>query len=177
MERSSNQSNEWWEEKTGTVHGGHPSRAAVFLRSLAPPAGACQQQDDVLDQLQSLERQGVFETVDVNVWGKAICPDSEAARTAPGAQLLDYVNEFRSWATSKDQPTDVPFEEVSVSCSFTDEHYRKIVLPQVCLTVYSDDQLDLVLPCEVDGEYYSVEEFLRSVDRGTPVGQEIGTSA
>lgn len=177
MERSSNQSNEWWEEKTGTVHSGHPPRAAVFLRSLAPPAGVCQQQDTALERLQTLDRQGVFEAVDVTVWGKAISPDSTAGRTEPGRNLLEIVDEFRSWVTNSAGPNEGPFEETSVSCSITDEHYRKIVLPQVCLAVYSDDQLELVLPCEVDGDHYSVAEFLDAVDQWTPVGQEIGTSA
>ncbi|MFD1588309.1 HTH domain-containing protein [Halorientalis brevis] len=177
MKRSSNQSNEWWEEKTSMLHAGHSPRVKVFLRSLAPPMGTCQQQNEALEQLQSFERQGLLDSVDVTVWGKSICPDSAAAQTEPGTRILDYVDEFTAWGARTGSSTELPFEEQRVSSSILDEQYQKIVLPQVCFGVYTSDQLELVLPCEIDGESYGVEDFIRIVEQQSPVEREIGTSA
>lgn len=177
MKRSSNPSDEWWEEKTGTLQSGHAARAEVFLRSLTPAVGACQQQEGVLEQLQTLEQQGLFETVDCNVWGKSVCPDSAAAQTGPGRRILDHIDEFSSWAARIDEPIEMPFEETAVSCSITDEQYQKVVLPQICLAVYAGEELELVLPCEVDGDCYGVAEFVSSIERRNPIEQGLGTSA
>lgn len=177
MKRSSNQSNEWWEEKTGILQAGRPPRVKVFLRSLAPPIGRCQQQDGVLQQLQSFERQGLLDSVEVSVWGKSVCPDSASAQTQPGKQILEYIDEFTSWSARTNVSAELPFEEKSVSASIIDEEYQKIVLPQVCLGVYAGEQLELVLPCEINSDYFGVEEFLSSVEQQSPVERGIGTSA
>jgi len=177
MKRSSNQSNEWFEEKTGTLHTGHPPRVRVFLRSLAPPLGASEQQDGVLEQLESFERQGLFETVDVNIWGKSICPESIGARTDPGRQVMEQIEECSAWASNTDVSLDMPFEESDVSCSMTNEQYQKIVLPRVCLAIYANGELDLVLPCRIDGDYFGVEDFIASFKQRAPVEQGIETSA
>ena len=177
MKRSSNQSNEWWEEKTGMLQAGHSPRVKVFLRSLAPPMGTCQQQDGVLEQLQSFERQGLLDAVDVTVWGKSICPDSSTAQTSPGQRILEYVDEFTAWSARVESTAELPFDEKHVSSSILDEEYQRIDLPQVCLGVYSGEQLELVLPCEIDGEYYGVTEFVSAIEQQSPVERGIGTSA
>lgn len=177
MKRSSNQSNEWFEEKTGTLQTGQPPRVRIFLRSLAPPLGASQQQNDVLEQLESFERQGVLEEMDVTVWGKSICPESAGSQTGPGEQILERIEEFTSWSASEDVSVDLSFEENDVDCSITDEQYRKIVLPRVCLAVYAEEEPELVLPCKINGDYYRVEDLITSFQQRTPVEQGIGTSA
>lgn len=177
MKRSSNQTTEWWEEKMGTVHAGQSPRVEVFVRSLAPPVGACQQQDSVLEQLQSFERQGLIDGVDISVWGKSICTDSTAAQTEPGRRFLDHLEEFSTWEARTESAVTMPFEEKTVSSSITNEQYTKIVLPRVCLTVYSGEQLELVLPCEINGDCYCVGDFIDSVKNLLPVEQEVGTSA
>jgi len=139
--------------------------------------GTCQQQDGVLEQLQSFERQGHLDEVDVTVWGKSICPESSAAQTDPGRRILEYIDEFTTWGARVESNAELPFEEKQVSSSILDEQYQRIVLPQVCLGVYAGEQLELVLPCEIDGEYYSVTEFLSAIEQQSPVERGIGTSA
>jgi len=50
-------------------------------------------------------------------------------------------------------------------------------LPRLCLAVYSEDRLELVLPCRVDGECFGVADLLSAITQRTTVEQELGTSA
>lgn len=176
MKRSSNQSSEWWDEQTQTLHGRQPLRIEVFLRELAPQLGACQQQARTLERLAAFDRRGTFDSVTINVWGKSICPESAAARTDFGERILEYIDDFETWAANT-AGVETLFEESIVECSFTDEHYTKVVLPHLCIAVYADDRVQLVLPCTIDGTTYRVEDFLAAIESWSPIDPELSTSA
>ncbi len=175
MRRSSDQASEWWNAKTRSLRSGRPPRIEVFLRSFAPPIGVREQQEDVLDRLRQLERQGVVETVSVDIWGKAVCPEGHCDETHTGERILDRIGEFRAWAADADVPVASPFEERRVTSTTTDEEFRKIVLPRLCLGVYVDEDLQLVLPCQLEDETISVESLLSALDAAPPA-ERIGTS-
>ena len=176
MRRSSDQASEWWNAKTRSLRGGRPPRIEVFLRSFAPPIGVREQQEDVLEQLSQLESQGVVESISVDIWGKAVCPEGHCGETHAGERILDRIDEFRAWAADADVPVDSPFEERLVTSTTTDEEFRKIVLPRLCLGVYADEDLQLVLPCQLEDETISVESLLSALDAAPPA-ERIGTSA
>jgi len=177
MRRSSNTSTEWWEQQTAALKRGRPPRVEVCLRSLAPPIGARSEQERILERLASLENRGLFESVSVTVWGKAICPDSFSGETVTGRRILDRVDAFRSWADGVEVPVRLPFEHRPVSSTVTAEEYRKITLPRLCLAVYAGDSLALVLPGQLDDVSVCVDEFLSLFERQSPTEREIGTSA
>lgn len=167
MRGSSAHSSEWWEEKTRTLGGGRPPRVTVFLRSLAPPVGVHGEQERVLEQLSAYDRQGLVESVSVTVCGKAVCPDGQCSDTPTDRELLDRVGELRAWGDAADADVETPLAEREVASSVTGEQFRKIVLPRLTMGVYADGDLELVLPCEVDGACYCVDDFLEAIDRTT----------
>lgn len=177
MRRSSDTSNEWLEEKTRNLRGGRPPRVEVFLRSFAPPLGVREQQERILEQLTAFERRGLVETVHVTVWGNAVCPDSHGTETQTGQQIIERVEELRTWGDRYDVDVETTFDERSVVSSVTDEEYQRIVLPRLCLGVYDGDELDLVLPCSVDETPFCVDDFLQTFERPQSLETGIGTSA
>lgn len=149
----------------------------MFLRSLAPSIGVRERQESLLERLRAFERQGVIESVDITVWGDAVCPDDRCAETTFGRDVLDRINGMRRWARNAEVDVETPFEEKQVASSITDERFRKIVLPRVVIGVYTDGDLELALPCRVAGETVPVRSFLDSYERVTTVERSIGTSA
>jgi hypothetical protein len=146
------------------------------LRSFAPPIGVREQQEAVLEDLSRLERQDALESVSVDVWGKAVCPEGQCGDTHAGERVLERIEEFRAWAADADGPVESPFEERTVSSTTTDEKFRKIVLPRFCLGVYVDSDLHLVLPCQFGDETFSVEALISALESAQPA-ERIGTSA
>ena len=176
MRRSSDQTSEWWTAKTRSLRSGRPPRIELFLRSFAPPIGVREQQEGLLKELSRLERKGVVETVSVDIWGKAVCPEGHCGETHAGERILDRIEEFRTWATDADVPVESPFEERTVTSSTTHEEFRKIILPRLCLGVYVDRDLQLVLPCRMEDDTISVEALLSALESAPPA-ERVGTSA
>lgn len=176
MRGSSDNATEWLEEKTRALRGGQPPRVEVFLRSLAPPIGVREQQERLLERLRTFERRGVFESVEVSVWGDAVCPDGCCAETPAGREVLEQARAMKRWAREADADIETTFEEKRVASSVTDERFRKIVLPRVAVGVHAGDDLELVLPCRVGEETLPVESFVDSFERAATV-QGVGTTA
>jgi hypothetical protein len=177
MTIDSKQTTDWLDERVQAVQTSSQSRVVVFLRSLAPPVGAHEQQERVLDRLDELARRGVFESVTTTVWGKALCPDSRASETTVGRHLHRQVREFQRWQSDASQPIDLPFERREIDSTYTDEQYRAIRLPRLCFGVHVDDDLQLVVPCEVSGSPVGIDDFLEACRDQHPVEPTIGTSA
>jgi len=177
MNRSSTHTTDWLEDKARTLRAGTPPRVDVYLRSLAPPVGAYQHQQEILDRLYSFATQDLLESASTKVWGRSICPTDKATETKTGQRILERLEEFRSWQSRADSVVELPFESKQVTSSITEEEYRKIILPRICLSVYSEDTLELVLPCEIDGTTYCVDDLLTLLEQRHPAESEIGTSA
>ncbi|MFB6164766.1 MAG: HTH domain-containing protein [Haloarculaceae archaeon] len=149
---------------------------AVFLRSLAPSIGAYSRQEAILEHLTELADRGRLEIASTTVWGRAVCPEGQSVDTGAGGRVLDRIEQFQAWATEADARIDLPVEERTVAASVTDERYRKLVLPRLCLGVSLGDDLELVLPCEVAGESFCVEEFLATFDDRAAADRSVGLS-
>jgi hypothetical protein len=131
-------------------------RVEVYVRSLAPPPGPKQQQETVLNRLDRLESAGIVDETTVSVWGKAICLDGPYRKTAACRRIEDRIDRFREWAASAGATIELPFETQSVTSSIFDDEYERLVPPQVCLAVQTEDGIALVLPCEIDDTPLSV---------------------
>jgi hypothetical protein len=139
--------------------------------------GVRERTESALEALGVLDRRDLVDGVDVTVWGNAVCPNGESADTATGQQILGQLAAFRAWGQRTDADATLPFDRKTVSSSITDERYEKIVLPELCLGVFCDGELELVLPCEVDEVSQGVLDFLSSFEHQTPRERGIGTSA
>jgi len=177
MKRSSDHVTEWWEEKTRSLRSGHPPRVELCVRSLTPPVGVCKQQDDLIERLQTFERQGVLDSLAVTVWGKAVSPDSQCGNTDTGRGIMDRLDSYRSWEPRVDASVTDPFQEETVSSSITGEQFRKVVLPRVCLGIHAEDELELVLPYDIDDVAFRIADFLAAFEPQKLSEQGIGTSA
>lgn len=177
MTCSPNNTKEWLEAKARTLRTGTAPHVSLYVRSLAPPLGAHQRQDDILDQLYSFEKREIIESVSTRVWGKSICPENTSAETGIGQRIMDQLAAFRSWQSESAAEIELPFEDKHVVSSIAEEDYQAIVLPRVCLSVYSENDVELVLPCEIDGTTCCVEDFLSLFDERPSTERVIETSA
>jgi hypothetical protein len=151
-----------WERELEALVDSEPT-CEVFVRSLCPPVGAHQQQERILERLQTYEREGAISDVIVRVWGEAICPSSCVARSAVGSELLDRVQTIREW--TDDHGTDPVFEVREVHSTVTGESYLKLLPPRVCVLVSDEDGTQLVFPHVVDDQCACIDSFLDAFDR------------
>lgn len=177
MKSSSADVDEWWEQKQRRIGSGRPVAIEVFLRSFAPPIGAKQRQDTVVEELRRLEDSGEIDAVNVTIWGDAVCPDGCCAETPAGREILDRMSELQQWSADESDGVETTFEETRVSSSVTDETFRKIVPPRITLGVYSRGEVVLVLPCKVGPESLCVDDFLTAFERSEQVRRGIESSA
>lgn len=136
----------------------------MYVRSLAP-VGCRDRQDAVVDQLRDLRRRGRIDDVDLTVWGDSVCLEGPNARVGAGRQIVDRIITFRRWCEDADVSIDPFFEDATVDSSVTDECFRRIVPPMMCLAIYAGEELAAIYPCVEDGETLSVEEGLTALER------------
>lgn len=176
MTESPTEPDEWWEQTHRDI-AGRPVSVEVYLRSFAPPLGARQRQESVVDTLRAMAEGGILDGVGVTVWGEAVCPDGCCAETPAGRDILASIAELQQWADEEPVPVETPFEEKRVTSSVTDEAFRKVVPPRVTVGVYCRGDVALVLPCEVDGETFCVSDLITAFERTDPVRQRAESSA
>jgi hypothetical protein len=119
-------------------------RVELFVRSLAPETGRSQQ-ESIIRRLQELEADGRIESLEVHLTGDCVCPDTAAAQRQLGSFLLDRFEAFESWATEEGVEL-VGFQHRCVDSTLTGETVTGIRFPRLCLAVYTDDRLELVVP-------------------------------
>lgn len=144
------------------VANGSITRLELYVRSLGPPIGARRQQETVVERLEALEDDRTLD-VTVDVWGRRICPNGKVAGTVVGESILDTIGRLRDWARERDVSLDPFFGEREVRSTVTGERYDTIVPPRVCLAAFTDDGVETVVPCEMDGECVAVSEYLDAV--------------
>jgi len=171
MNGSSVDPDEWLEQKARTLGSERPVSVEVYLRSFAPPIGARERQEDVVDRLRELEECGRLETVEVTIWGDAVCPDGCCAETRTGREILDRMMELQQWGAEEPCTVEQTFEEKHVTSSVTDEAFTKIIPPRITLGVHSRGDIRLVLPCRIGNETVCVTDFLAAVERTEPIQQ------
>lgn len=143
----------------------------MYLRSFAPPIGVKEHQEEVVSKLREFDECGRLETVDVTIWGDAVCPDGCCAETRPGREILDRMAELQQWGSEESCTVEQTFEEKHATSSVTDEAFTKIVPPRITIGVCSRGDIRLVLPCRLGNETVCVTDFLNAVERTESIQQ------
>jgi len=138
-------------------------RVELYVRSLAP-CGTSTEQNEIVERLRDLERRDVVDDVDLTVWGDAVCLDGASATVGTGTQVADRVREFYSWCADGPASLDPFFTWSTVESSLSGDSFRRVVLPQRCLALYDDGQLQEVYPRQVDGAVESLADGVRSLE-------------
>jgi hypothetical protein len=155
-------------------------RVEAYIRSLAPAPGPKQQQESVLDRLNRLEQEGTVDETTVSVWGTAICLEGPYRETAACRRIESRIGRFRQWAASVDETVELPFETQAISSSIVGDEYERLVPPQVCLAIHTNEGLELVLPCAISETPVSVVDTLdrlAAVDSPTAESASQSTSS
>ena len=124
-----------------------PNAVELFVRSLSP-SGATHQQERILERLDELAAEGHVDDYEVTVWGERVVPDSVAADTPTGENVLDTVDEFGSWATAHGVSVERFYPEQTVESAITGDEFTAISLPVVAMAEYVDGRLHHVTPHE-----------------------------
>lgn len=177
MNGSSVDPDEWLEQKARTLGSDRPVSVEVYLRSFAPPIGARERQEEIVSKLRELEERGRLETVEVTVWGDAVCPDGCCAETHTGREILNRMKELQQWGNDEPCTVERTFEEKHVTSAVTDEAFKKIIPPRITLGVYSRGDIRLVLPCRIGDETVCVNDFLEALERTEPMQQSTASSS
>lgn len=148
----------------------------LYVRSMLPD-GADQRQEHVIDQLDTLDREGQIDGFNVIVWGKRIAPQSAAARTEKGNHILDRVTEFKQWALSNNVSFDTFHQRTTVDSELTESVYEAMVLPVMGFAEYTDDELTHVAPCTKGDTVHTIMDHLDRLEAGQPSALEQDTTA
>lgn len=136
----------------------------LFVRTLAP-SGATGAQEEIVDRLIGLEREGVVESVDLTVWGSALRVDGSCARFGNGREVAERVRSFRRWARERDVSLEPHLTTSAVDSAFTGESFERVVLPHRCLAVYEGDGLLAVYPHRNGDVTRTLADGIRALER------------
>lgn len=122
----------------------------LFLRP-DPELGVEGRKEAVVDELAALERAGVIDGTEVQVWGSSVRPTGPLEGSEYHDRVLDRIGAFRGWLERSGARPEFTFGRREVSSSITGEQYFVVDLPSVCLAVYDGGELAGVYPHH-DGE-------------------------
>ncbi|WP_435332597.1 HTH domain-containing protein [Haloarchaeobius sp. TZWWS8] len=137
--------------------------AELWVRSHSP-FGASRERATVLDSLESLESEGYFDDVTARLWGKRVGFSTMAARTEEGSEILDTVEEFRSWADRNGANVDQFFPKRVLESQLVEQQYMVQELPTLALAEYENGELVNVTPCINDGTVETVEDRISTIE-------------
>lgn len=136
----------------------------VFVRSLSPPLGIRQRQEQLFSQLQDLQSAGRIDSYRVNLWGGGVCLCDVCSGTSVAETMLDNVEEFEQWAATQEAVT-LPFERTTVDSTTLDQTSSELSVPSICLSVRVEADICGVFPCTVAGESISVTDYVETLAR------------
>ena len=169
MEMENTTAKRWLAAKRERVVEEGPVEVTVFVRSLSPPLGVRQRQEQILGQLQDLQESDVIDSYQVNLWGGGVCLCDVCSGTSVAESMLDSVEQFEKWAAEQGDVT-LPFERKRVESTVIGRTDRDLVVPSVCLSVTTGAELEGVFPCTVAGESISVTDFVELLSEADAVG-------
>jgi len=140
MHGQSHTRDEWLDSHTEQVLQGDTVEAAMYVRSLSPPLGVRQRQEDLLAQLTDLRDSGILDDFGVNLWGGGICLCDVCRDGTVAESMLRNVREFEAWADER-EGVSLPFERRTVESKITETTVRDLDVPAICLAVRSDEEL------------------------------------
>ena len=175
MEMENTTAKRWLTAKWERVVEGDAVEVDVFVRSLSPPLGMRQRQEQILSQLQELQEAGLIDSFNVNLWGGGVCLCDVCSGTSVAASMLDSVEQFEQWADEQGDVT-LPFERQQVDSTVVDRTSRDLVVPSVCLSVTTGADIEGVFPCTVAGESISVTDFVDLLSEASAVETDQATN-
>ena len=143
-----------------------PPSVELYVQSLTP-SGATHRLESILDHLDRLDRRGDIAGYDVTVWGEKVVPDSLAARTDFGREVLETVDEFESWASAYGVSVERFYPTETVDSALTGEEFTTVSLPVMAMAEYVDGRLQHVTPHEGDGIQTVSDRLDALADRDT----------
>jgi len=103
----------------------------------------------------------VLDSYDVTIIGDALCLCENCVDQPPGRKLIEQFGAIWEWSHETVDP--LGFEEREIDSSVTGEHHRILVPPELCLLLSVDGELSGVFPCSIEGESYTVEDYLETL--------------
>lgn len=137
----------------------------VFVRSLSPPLGIRQRQEQLFNKLQELQSSGQIDSYRVNLWGGGVCLCDVCSGTSVAESMLSTVEELEEWAATQEAVT-LPFERRTVDSDMLDRSSRELDVPSMCLSVRVETDICGVFPCTVAGEAISVTDYVDTLASG-----------
>lgn len=126
-------------------------RTVRFFVRANPELGCEKRKQAVVDRLDELDADNRIDHYEVTVWTKAIRIAGPLEGTPYYRRVFDHFTEFQQWAIQESVALTSAFNVEAVDCEITDETYRVLSLPCLCLAVYEDDELRGVYP-HADGD-------------------------
>lgn len=117
----------------------------LFVRA-DPELGCERQKEAVVDRLETLETDGRISSYETYVWTKAIRLHGPLEGTAYYERVFDHVEAFEAWADEESVELNSGFKIEALDCEITDETYRVLSLPSICIAVYENGELCAVYP-------------------------------
>lgn len=140
----------------------------LFVRA-DPELGCEEQKQVVVDRLDDLETTGRIDDYEVNVWTKAIRVAGPLEGTTYYRRVFGHFTEFQQWAVKESVALKSAFNVEVVDCEITDDSYRVLSLPSICLAVYEDGDLCGVYP-HVDGDTTrTIRHCLETLEASKPI--------
>ncbi len=143
-------------------------RVELYVRSLAP-AETRGQQEEIVEELQSLEAAGRLAGFEIALCGECVCPESSTADTAVGRRLLRRHEAFEQWAETADREL-VGFRKRDTESLLTGTTVTGIVFPRMVLAEYRDGQLHFVAPSRDGNAQTAVRDRLETYRQSENIG-------
>ena len=155
----------WRRDTWDALRAATSARVDVYVRSLLPPPGAKEAQNETLGRLRDVVEDWPIADLTVHVWGERLCICDTCLDTEVGREWLDTVREFERWGDDYGAAVGSYFEHTSLTPSMTGHTYRGIVPPRLTAALYVDGSLHGVFPTRFDGETYTVRDLAEVIDR------------
>lgn len=138
-----------------------PLTVDFYVRADAPIR---EQRDAVIEQLTDLEGKGHITGFSVHPWPRAVSLDLVAEIDDDG--ILGEFESFETWADRNGIGIRPPFDVRTSHSVITDETHELLVLPVMCLAVYSDDDLVGMYPCSDDESVLTIDDAFDAITTG-----------
>jgi len=168
MEMTNTTAERWLNAQREHVVEEGPVEVDLYVRSLSPPLGIRERQEQILRQLQELHEAAIIDSVRVNLWGEGVCLCDVCSGTGVATSMLDSVERFEQWAAEQGA-VSLPFERERVDSATLERTSRDLVVPSISLSVTTRSDLKAVFPCTVADEPLSVTDFVDSLSESDAV--------
>ena len=121
----------------------------LFVRA-DPELGCERQKQAALEKLETLDDDGRIDSYEIHAWTKEIRVRGPLEGTDYYENVFDHIEAFQQWADEESVRLNTAFKLQSVDCEITDETYRVLSLPSICIAVYEDGELCSVYPHSTD---------------------------